>query len=741
MTGHRRKGATLGLVAICVLVVIVIGTAVFFLIKMLGGGREIANATDAGALNVAKHIIRDARVNTPTQFQDCEYPLGCGYINLLTYNRCVAKAIMIAGNAANMTGPGTYKANANAMIDQLEAMGTELAGKIKSSNNYFNDVNNTVRMASFLGISNNTPCEIAYMKPAGPTNIFFNGQQLANGVTVPVSTSTVGPKNQSSYVAAGTGQGYMAGYAPIDVLGRTLYGVPVFPQQNPHLVSFFDFSSSGKTFGSAPPNAVKLGSNATEMKTQMLTGAIACAIVGAVENGSPGSGGSSVGKSLLGSGFQFPAAASYGYIELGNFPANQTPPGYEPDDYSDNIFNNELRSPIFAAYGDKQATHQSDYVAFGVDGAAVSQWIAYAQGQASKWNQQDQTNPGQPHVADPPGLMLPGTVYVGPYNADLKPGIDSAHPPNEKQINWLASMVTSKPGLCYEQLNLDSGLMGACVGALPAMQQTYEHHIPNLRNQGSQFFSQADWAKATLLVDFEGKNPKNMDRDGKPAYNNSSTINLTSGAPASGLGVYPAALVQGKVPTNPPNMPTPDYPLPLEAPGTIKQLINAVQSPGCAAETIAAIANRCKQIQPKTSDADVSALLDTQLPMAPPNSPTWANARKLYIYLPGGDLSAKLQIDAGPPPKLTGNPPDGCCGYPNTNNACYTNTYYLDGSIVDSTNDQKVHMRPYLEIDPVSPLKCIDHADWQPGSGADNNFGRMTFTEIGLGTTTFTHIN
>jgi hypothetical protein len=487
---------------------------------------------------------------------------------------------------------------------------------------------------------------------------------------------------------------------------------------------------------------VKLGSNANEMKTQMLTGAIACAIVGAVENGSAGSGGSNVGQSLLGSGFQFPAAASYGYIEFGNFPANQTPPGYQADDYSNNIFNNELRVPEFAAYGDNEATQLSGHVAFGVDGGAVSQWISYAKGQQSKWDAQDASNPGQPHVADPPNVSSAQEVYVGPYNADLSgQPIDASHPPNAQQIKWLSQMVQTKPGLCYWQLNIDSGLMGACVGALPAMQSTYGHDIPSLSKPGSQLFSQADWAKATLLVAFEGKNPQNPDRDGKPAYNNSATINLTTGAPASGLGVYPSRAITGRVPSTPPNMPTIDYPLPLEGPGSIKQLINAVQPASCVGDTIAAIANRCKQIQPKTTDGEVSALLDAQLPMAPPNSPTWANAYKLYIYLPGGDLSAKLKIDTGPPPKLTGNAPDGCCGYPNTSNACYTNTYYLDGSVVDSQHDNNVHMRPYLEIDPQTPLNCIDHADWQPGSGADNNFGRMTFTEIGLGTTTFTHIN
>lgn len=733
MTRHRRKGATLGLVAICVLVVVVIGTAVFFLIKILGGGREIANATDAGALNVAKHIIRDARVSTPTAFQDCEYPLGCGYINLLTYNRCVAKAIMIAGNAANMTGPGTYKANATDVLDKLEAMGAALADKIKDSNNYFNDVNNTVRMASFMGIKNTHRCDVAFMKPDGPTNIFFNGQQLANGVTIPVSTTTVGPKNQSNYVAAGTGQGYMAGYAPIDVMGRTVYGVPVFPQQNPHLVSFFDFSNSGKTFGSAPPNAVKLGSDVTEMKTQMLTGAIACAIVGATENGSAGSGGSNVGKSLLGSGFQFPAAASYGYIEFGNFPANQTPPGYDPKDYSENIFNNELMQPSFEAFGDNSSTQMSNVVTYSVDGKAAQNWIDWAQG--VKTGQKQQQDAGQT-VTIPDAPNINGDTFVGPANADLsKSPLKAGVKPTQQQIDWLASMQRDRAEFCVLDLAFRDGLMGACVAALPSMQMTYGHKVPDLNPGGSQKFSQADWAKAELLTLFEGLDPKNG------SYNNYATVNLTSGAPSSGLGIYPSNLVPGRVPSVPPNMPTPEYTLPLERAGTIKQLIMAVQDPGCANDTIAAIANRCKQIQPQTSDADVEKLLNTKLEMAEPNVAKWENANKVYIYLPGGDLSAPLVCNAGPPPKLTGNAPDGCCSYPNTNNACYTNTYYLDGSIVDSEHDQKVHIRPYIEIDNANPLRCIDHADWQPGSGADNNFGRMTFTEIGLGTTTFTHIN
>lgn len=740
MNLRRRKGATLGLVAVVVLVIIVIGVAVYFLAKMLGGGREIANATDAGTLNVAKHIIRDSRVPTPASFQDCEYPLGCGYINLLTYNRCVAKAILIASNAQRMTGTGTYRANANRVIDELEQTGVALAAQIRAANSFFNAPNNNVRMASFFGVRDSGACNVAFMKPAGPTNIFFSSDQL-NGVTVPVATTTLAPTNQNNYVASGTGQTYMAGYRPIRVLDRDIFGVPVFPQQNPHLVSFGDFTAANTPFGSAPPNAVQLGSNTTEMKTGLLTGAVACAIVGATTQGTRGAGGSNVGESLLGSGFQFPAASSFGYLEFGNYPANKVPPGYDPYDFSGNIFNNELFNTDFLAVGND--SQNSSLVAFGTDRQAVLDWVNWA-----KREKRHETPNPKPTNSAP--------VYVGAAGANLssQPLVSGSNP-SDTQVDNLAAMNTPDvartitnmlgqtipDGDCVTQLEDHDGLRGACVAALGAMQSTYAHNVPHLNPGQTQQFSQADWAKAELLTEFEGRNARNSGGSSGSNYNNAVTVDLIGTSPDSGLGVYPASLVSGQVREPVPNMPTPQNPLPLQRPGTIYQLIRMVQDNGCMADTIDSIVERAKQIQPRATRDSVKALLNGPLlPMANSGpAPSWQNARKLYIYLPGGDLSADLIISESPPPKLTNNPPDGCCTYPVVANQCYKNMYPLDGSIVNSHEDQYVHERPYMNMD--GNLRVIDNAAWQPGSGADYNFGRMTFVEIGTGRTTFSHIN
>lgn len=55
---HDNRGATLSLVVVTTLVIMVLGMGIFFLTKLLGGARELQNATDSGNLNVAKQSLR-----------------------------------------------------------------------------------------------------------------------------------------------------------------------------------------------------------------------------------------------------------------------------------------------------------------------------------------------------------------------------------------------------------------------------------------------------------------------------------------------------------------------------------------------------------------------------------------------------------------------------------------------------------------------------------------------------------
>ncbi|MGH9548566.1 MAG: hypothetical protein ACRD3W_04290, partial [Terriglobales bacterium] len=283
---------------------------------------------------------------------------------------------------------------------------------------------------------------------------------------------------------------------------------------------------------------------------------------------------------------------------------------------------------------------------------------------------------------------------------------------------------------CINQLTTNSyGLGGYCLSSIQSMEATYNHQVPTTTPAADQQnFSQADWAKAMVLTAFE--NPS-----GAIGGTNSLDVNLTATS-ISGLGVFDWAK-GASGPATAQNYAVPiQGTMPVEKVGSIKDLMNMVMDPSCYNNLKAQIVQRCQQIQPMTGAGDVDGFLNTAFPMAPTGS---ANPNKLFIYLPGGDPSAALVCDAGPPKDYAGGLPDGTA----SSGACSKNKLYIDDTIVNSQWDQNVHDRPYtIETpDPASGLYVLDNAQWTPGSGANNCMGLVDFREAGIGDVQFQHIN
>ncbi|MBS1956243.1 MAG: hypothetical protein JST89_18805 [Cyanobacteria bacterium SZAS-4] len=768
---RRRKGSTLGLVAICVLVIIVIGIAVFFLTKIMAGGREVANTTDAGTLNTAKQMLKIAvppETGPPYDFTPFVYPPNAGGITLLTYNRAVAAALLISINADKIKGNAPAKAAQVAA--EVDKMGAALTAKLTGSST-FSDLQNNTRMWGNNGVAG-TVADAAWMKSQDPgaTNVYFNTNTL-DGFPLPLSATKFTPLNNTPGGVVSPGK-YMAGYRPINLpTGQVLFGTPVMPQQAPHLVSYGDFKANQTPFGSAPPNALHVDAKSFESKTAIFGGALACAIAGAIDKGGT--------NGPLGNGFEFAAALPSGYIEFLNWRANPVPPGYDPNAVNgDNIFNEEIGGGPGGIYstwiaGDTNDVQTTQNVAFmsnanGPGSAALlAAWCNWA------------ANGGTPPQ---------GTVYAGKRSLDLKPGFTAANPPatgsnafntlktiyalnqaSSTHINDCGAQIASPPNF---------GLTGPCVTGFGAMQATFQRTVPvtGTPNQ-SQNFSQVDWAKATVIVAFQGKggpngfkttnpvtggvtsqtvNHNSGDLDGK-SINNGINVNMMA-TDDSGLGAYrDYGMVGQRVPPNPNSMPVPNqgYNLPLEGVGTILQLMQQTMGSSCLNNVKADILLRCQQIQPKTKASDVDVLLNTPFPMAAFNSSpnTKASdqtANKLYIYLPNNDLSQPLQIDAGPPPGVSATLVDPDGKSPDYSDACSNNKYDIQGNLVDtmdvgaSQGDEYVHQAPYVKMDPDTGMTATDRALWWPGSGALRTLGRLTFRETGLGPvggTTFSQIN
>jgi hypothetical protein len=766
---RRRRGSTLGLVAICVLVIIVIGIAVFFLSKIMGGGREVANATDAGTLNSAKQMLKIGVPpgTNPYDFTSLVYPPGANGITLLTYNRAVAAALLISINAQK--AGGTAPAKAAQVIAEVNAMGDALTAQILSGST-FSDLNNNTRMWGNNGV-NGSINGVAYMKSQDPgaTNVYFNTNSL-DGFALPISPTQFTPLNQVPGGVQNPGK-YMAGYTAINPpTGGQMFGTPVMPQQAPHLVSLSDFNAAQAKFGSAPPNALKANTSSFEQKSAVFGGALACAIAGAINQGGT--------NGPLGNGFEFAAALPTGYIEFLNWRANPTPPGYDPNALNgDNIFNEEIGGGPGGIYstwisGDTTNVNTIQNVAF-MSNATTGFGSANLLAAWCKWAYDGGT-----------GTPPKGTVFVGAKGADLKPGFSAGNLPTAAAKNTLKTiygLYQSNAGVindCGLQVATgpNYGLTGPCVSGFGAMQATFQRTVPQTGAvNNSQNFSQVDWAKATVIVAFQGKGGPNGFKTTNPAtgnvtsqtlnfnqgdlngqsINNGVTINMDS-TDDSGLGVYRDYGQVGQRMTNPTNsMPVPNqgYTLPLEGVGTILQLMQQTMGPTCLAGVKKDILTRCQQIQPRTKASDVDTLLNTPFPMAsysssPNTRASDQTANKLYIYLPNNDLSKPLQIDAGPPPGASATIVDPDGQQPNFGDACMTVQYDLQSTLVDtldvgaSQGDEYVHMAPYVDMTPPTGMTATDRALWWPGSGAMRTLGRLTFRETGLAAgTTFSHIN
>jgi len=156
MSRIRRRGATLGLIAVLSLVLAILGIAFFFLVKLVGGHRELERATDSGNLNVAKqsltspflrvfgappYDISDSFILGEVQKNFSEFrDMSNGQLDLRVFDRCVGYTFLTAVNASadnypnppNPLGIARARQLIQVLNDPTNGVGVSLARKLKS---------------------------------------------------------------------------------------------------------------------------------------------------------------------------------------------------------------------------------------------------------------------------------------------------------------------------------------------------------------------------------------------------------------------------------------------------------------------------------------------------------------------------------------------------------------------------------------------------------------------------------
>jgi hypothetical protein len=237
MSNRRKRGAALSLVAVTLLIIIVLGVAFYFLTKVLGGGREVANATDAGTLNIAREAMINPMIPSEGAFVLLGLGNNPGKMSLLNYNRAVAQTLLVALNAQDEGTPDAL-GHAQAVLGQLNAIGNYIKTQLQDSQYmgpYFDNLSGVNSSKMFGGSAvnfQNSTYRTASMKVGQSTNIYFDVASFPKNGQPPASLQVSG----NTIVPGVSGMGnYMAGYIPFSVPGvGTIYGVPVMPGQNPH---------------------------------------------------------------------------------------------------------------------------------------------------------------------------------------------------------------------------------------------------------------------------------------------------------------------------------------------------------------------------------------------------------------------------------------------------------------------------------------------------------------------------
>ncbi|CAM6001764.1 unnamed protein product [Sphagnum balticum] len=210
-----------------------LGLGVFFLVKILGGARELQHAVDSGNLNVAKQALRSPTININDVNSVAQVNFAGtvdttnGGIDLIVYNRLVAQATLVAINAAsdnaNPLGIQHAKQLISSLSDPSTGVGAALAKKLQTDVAMDNSFNGLAALAATRMLNANSSAvgsvsaakDVSRMSRGQASNVIFPSNLM------PSEFASIVPNFTSQYTTttlAGGNTNYMVGYEPITIL-------------------------------------------------------------------------------------------------------------------------------------------------------------------------------------------------------------------------------------------------------------------------------------------------------------------------------------------------------------------------------------------------------------------------------------------------------------------------------------------------------------------------------------------
>lgn len=698
---RSAHGGTLALVVTCILIIAIVGLGLFYVMRMIGGERELDYAARSGNLNVAKQAIMKPGIaltaDEDKQFGVFKDNQASDLVNLRVYNRLVGQALLVACNAS-ADGNQTGKDNAETLIRMLQSdtgigakLKNALADRGRGTNDFFAALglsNNTRMLGGANGATANINqvawCE-ARTDDIGATNLLLKDPRTT-GDTAGFNINQLMPSHVNNDLSLGTpiafpgeirtptdlNRGYLRGYQEINVpgIGVPIIGVPTQPGAQPHLLSATEFSAGLGKFGDAdkrvPPNAFEFGASKQEG--------------GADATANTGLNAVAFSRALIGSlGYEKTPSIPRGYIVINNG-AGVTHTGHTFP--GDGVFQNELAG----------------------DGIQVDQGTGIFTANNSDiagWQDHNQNAPSHPTDDSCPYYQQ---HKDGMYKMD---GNDRSHAATSQELHQIRGS-----GIQCNDTNSTGRPDGSPTVCSPYLDAFLDRYggTPQGPDSDATNLTGIESAKADLINRFPRCGPINLSNA------NPSNPNETK---HTGLRFFPAAMgANAEWPGGPGA--DPSVRAKISRDGTMAELFDMVNS-GSGTALNNFLKQRMRQIKPGASNAELDAVLSRTVPMQ-------ANAFYIYMDPNTGNL---VMNDTRPTWVDVADRPDGTAiGYERRDgngNPGHVESTEQGPGWVNSIHENGIHQQMYLCQN--GTVKSHEKVTLTPSSGYNNILGEINFEQ------------
>lgn len=751
MTLRNAQGGTIAFMLVTLFVGLIAGIGGFFMLKLVGGHRELSNAADSGTLGIAKDGVEIPTV----AFTDAEIrtsPFGglvdarTKGINLQTYNRAAGQAFLVALNAES-DGKPLGIANARKLLNTLQGpngiaarLSTKLAQPGSSSDSWVATAfvppaaSNSLRM---LADNSNTPelkyavgssnYGVSYVHPEKSQldesnsnielNKNFNKQiphiDLKNDIRYDLPPNVIAHDKVNGYRS-------LRGYDPMK-LGKvgTLLAVTMSPFEQPHLISSRYFTA-GKTTPSpsadlhVPPNSFQTEVAVADQRSSLNLGVKSESMVGTSAINIPLSGSNPM--QLAAATPKYDLAIPRGYLIIDN-----AGNGFDSS-YTGLLPQESTRSAMW--YGTTGVSVDAKGSGFFSNNGRLEEWMKYNdaknKGVAGLMPEPQidglYNKSGKPVSLSEARLSISASANPAPCRChDLNSDPIAANP-NPVCVTYARSVLFN-PGpfdTAYFPTYLNPPAYGKAglpmtAGELAKM-KLWNLFLSNAgvggmltgvnHTTGARVYPQAPFF------------PLNDPLFGQPVpYNSAPGMNFTLGTNCTPAGLaYSSKFVPGQVTKE----------------GTLLELMNQVASHDPnplhhkgRLELKRFLENRMWQIKPDASQSEIDSIIDGQIHGI-------AVGKKYYLYL---GKNREFKLDTLPPfwmDPVSGETPDG------SPHDYGTIPFSVLGTLVNTPGDFNVHAIPFQESSGPTVFDRLQ-ASFTPSSGANNLLGVVKFSETTVG--------